>query len=330
MGEKLLSICFINYNDLDKLKISIKNLLDIIDNLDNEFSKCIEIIVSDNKSNNFDVVKEYFSQLNEVKLISTEANTGVDGNIRNCFEFASGDYCWIFAADDYICSKIHLVKLIDTLKDKQPDMLSFNISLHTEKTKIFSDVEVAKSIKENINFLIHSGKISTCIYRRYDCYEECIKIANKFSGMGYYHLSYGAGLNVLGHSTHMFINDFYVYTLHSNENHRHEYHPKFSQNAHRSIATEYFVKNSIRLRLIKNHHLFFQLIFVFKIYKNKNYLHWEPDLLFEYIYDIGLSARNSKNIFYIIFYIIIIIRLVFSKDSLGLLKLFSGFDKKVN
>jgi len=327
MAENLLSICFINYNGLNKLKASLSNLVEMIDELSCDIKQCIEVVVSDNRSDNIEKLSEYISSYDRVKLHTTKENTGVDGNIKNCFELASGQYCWIFAVDDYICSKEHLIMLIGVLRNQKPDMLSFNVSLTPKKISSNFITNSAGSVDQNLRFLINSGKISTCIYRRYDCYIRCVSIAAEFSGEGYLHLSYGAALNELGFRHHLFIQEFCVYTLHAEYNHRHEYHPKFSQNSYRAIANNYFMKKSMKVKFIVSYHLLFQLMFVFKIYKNKNFLTWEPILLHDYLYEIGSKVRKSKNIFFLIFYIVIVIKLWLHEDPLELFKDFVGLQK---
>lgn len=316
MSDKLLSICFINLNGTEKLAPAISNLISTINHLDGPLKEKIEVIVSDNKSDDIGDLKEVLRTFNNVDLVSTLEQGGVDINIMNCFNQSSGDYCWIFAVDDYINSTSHLKYLLETLHIKKPDMLSFNIGLETTQFQEQQHVEAAQSITQNLKFLINSGKISTCIYKRKDCHIECLELARPFCGVGYFHLSYGASLNKLGHTSHLFIHDYFVHTLHSKVNHRHDYHPKYSQRAHLAVANDYFLKESPKLRFITNNHLLFQLKFIFEIYKNDNFLQWKEEYLHHYITEIGSEARSSGNLIIKIVYYIVLLKLFSQKDKL--------------
>ncbi|MDC3090371.1 glycosyltransferase [Paracoccaceae bacterium] len=325
-----MSICFINFNGTKKLIPSLSKLVATINQLDQRFQKKIELIVSDNRSYDIFDLTKILKPFNNVTLVSTTERGGVDINIMNCFQRSSGDYCWIFAVDDYVNSALHLKFLLETLEERKPDMLSFHIGLKPLPFMDQQEIEAANSTNQNLKYLINSGKISTCIYRCSGLKNDCINLAKSFCGMGYFHLSYGASLNKMGYRNHLFIKDYFVYTLHEKKNHRHDYHPKYSQNAHLAVANDYFIKEVPKLRFITKNHLLFQLKFIFEIYKNDRYLQWHEELLHDYVAEIGSTIRNTRGLILKIVYYLVLLKLFVSKDRINLYGSFMGLKEKKN
>jgi len=296
MKHKLLSLCFLNFNDTKKLSSSIPDIFNIVQKLDTEKKNLIEILISDNNSDDYDELRHIFNKHQKLKFYKTKKNTGVDINIRNCIEKASGKFVWIFAADDYIRSVEHLSFILQILKDKEPDIFTFGINLYPGKLLNTSNFILLDDTKKMIRHLINAGKISTGIYIKNENILKCLSDADNFDGLGYYHLSYGACLHNHSYIKHYYWKENVVYTKHAPVNHVHEYHPKFSQNAHLSIATPFFLKHSLKLRFITSNHLLFQLLFVIKLPYKGRANHWEENKLIDYLIEIGKSSLHSMSI----------------------------------
>jgi len=100
MNEKILSICIPTYNRANYLDISLSIICEQIKNILNN----IELIVSDNCStdNTIDIVLKYKELGFPILYYKQTVNTGLDGNITNCFIKASCKYVWIFGDDDIL------------------------------------------------------------------------------------------------------------------------------------------------------------------------------------------------------------------------------------
>lgn len=95
-----LSICIPTYNRSSYLKILLNSIVGQIEGYQN----IIELIVSDNASTDDTsmIVDEFIQQGVIMRYIKKPTNTGLDGNIANCFINASGEYVWIIGDDDIL------------------------------------------------------------------------------------------------------------------------------------------------------------------------------------------------------------------------------------
>ena len=296
---KLLSICFLNFNDHQKLYSSIPHMMGLVNNLPNNLRDEVEIVISDNRSDSVDEVKKLLKQHPTIKFISTTVNTGVDVNIRNCFEKADSSFVWVFSADDYIHSVNHLETIINFLSQHKPTMVRFLINLELIPGQLIKGVQFKRiGTKAIIKQLLNAGKISTAIYSKPKNFQDVLKSADKFIGLGYYHLSYGACLHETEPSNWFYWDVFSVFTLHAQENHKHEYHPRFSQNAHLSIATDKMLNKSFVLRCIVNYHLVFQLRFVLGLSSKSEIGNWDEHMALCYVEEIGYRSRKVQKVFF--------------------------------
>lgn len=312
---KLLSICFINYNDHEKLKFSIPALMSLLAQLDKQKRECLEVIVSDNQSESRREIEDLLSKFPEIRLVSTSENSGVDVNIRNCFVNANSRYVWIFAADDYIQTAEHLNAILNFLIEKKPTLLSFKINLDITSWECTNLVpfELVRT-KDYLKQIINSGKISTAIYQKNCELEDVLNEADGFIGLGYYHLSYGACLKTGDNLNRYFWDMYVVYTLHAKVNHKHEYHPRYSHNAYLSVANKYFLSGSFKLRWIVRNHLLFQLRFVLVMSRGK-ITQWDENQALSYIEEIGTKCRVERSLFLKFVVLFVRFKLIFAKNE---------------
>ncbi len=95
----LVSIIVITYN-------SGKYVIETLESAKNQTYKNIELIVSDDKSNDDTVqicndwIEKNKTHFNNVQLIETDKNTGIPGNCNRGIKAASGDWIKLLAGDD--------------------------------------------------------------------------------------------------------------------------------------------------------------------------------------------------------------------------------------
>lgn len=122
----LLTIAIPTYNRLDKLKVSLKKLLNYTKGHDE-----IEIFVSDNAST--DGTKEYVENVQKengnIKYYRNAANLGLDGNFLNCFRKAQGKYLWMLSDDDSLMD--NAVETVLHVIEQNPVMVFCNLILET-------------------------------------------------------------------------------------------------------------------------------------------------------------------------------------------------------
>ena len=118
MNKPLLSICIPTYNRADYLKKCLGSIVAQFN--DPEVCDNIEIAVSDNASpdNTREVVEEYQKNFRNIKYSRNNENLGVDRNVINVVEMASGVYGWYMGDDDVVGSK-SLRFIIDFLKKQE-------------------------------------------------------------------------------------------------------------------------------------------------------------------------------------------------------------------
>ena len=120
--DPLLTIAIPTYNRLEKLKISLKIILDYTKGHDE-----IEIFVSDNAST--DGTKEYVEDIQKensrLKYYRNTANLGLDGNFLNCFRKAQGKYLWMLSDDDRLME--NAVETVLHVIEQNPVMVFCNL-----------------------------------------------------------------------------------------------------------------------------------------------------------------------------------------------------------
>jgi len=99
--NSLVSICVITYN-------SSQTVITTLDSIKNQSYKNIELIISDDYSNDNTIeivnqwIKKNTERFSRVQFITTNKNTGVTGNINRAVKQCKGDFIKTFGADDIL------------------------------------------------------------------------------------------------------------------------------------------------------------------------------------------------------------------------------------
>ncbi|UOF91392.1 glycosyltransferase [Fodinisporobacter ferrooxydans] len=112
-SRPILSICIPTYNRAELLKYSLKSIIPQV----NEFSDEVELIVSDNGSDDHTIeVVKWAQQMGDFKFHRNIENLGVIKNIfKLTHELSSGEYCWVLGDDDMLVNG-KLGKILDCIK----------------------------------------------------------------------------------------------------------------------------------------------------------------------------------------------------------------------
>ncbi|MFA5916795.1 MAG: glycosyltransferase family 2 protein [Candidatus Gracilibacteria bacterium] len=129
----LISICIPTYNR----KKYLKQCLDSIVNQDCFTENQIEIIISDNDSNDNTekLVKEYQINYKNIKYFINDNNIGANKNILKASEYAIGKYIWFMGDDDKIINGkiVEILEFINKYNDItvfQTNMISGNNDIY--------------------------------------------------------------------------------------------------------------------------------------------------------------------------------------------------------
>lgn len=99
MKDKLVSVVVQAYNSAD-------TICDTLDSIKKQSYANIEIIISDDKStdNTLDIVQKWIkeNESTNIKVITTERNTGIPGNNNRALKEVNGEYVEFLAADDLL------------------------------------------------------------------------------------------------------------------------------------------------------------------------------------------------------------------------------------
>jgi alpha-1,3-rhamnosyltransferase len=96
---KLVSVIVLSYR-------SVETIIETLESIKRQTYKNIELIITDDCSpdNTVEVVQKWVDEnkgiLTCIKLVTTDKNTGIPGNINRALKEASGDYVKLIAADD--------------------------------------------------------------------------------------------------------------------------------------------------------------------------------------------------------------------------------------
>ena len=117
MNSIFLSICIPTYNRCEALKSTLEHLVQIERN-------DVEIIVSDNASD--DKTEVYVGDFNDsrVKYFKNETNLGANWNVIKSFSRARGEYVFICSDEDLVVHSA-LDKIIEYLKNTSNIFLLF-------------------------------------------------------------------------------------------------------------------------------------------------------------------------------------------------------------
>lgn len=150
MNNKLVSICVITYN-------SSKTIISTLNSIFFQTYKEIELIVSDDHSsdNTIKLVEEWIinnsKRFINTKLITTEKNTGVTGNVNRACKAANGYYIKDIAGDDEL-----LPEYVETCIK----YLESNTNIEILFTKIKHKNELNKEIKIDDDYTFYSLSVS--------------------------------------------------------------------------------------------------------------------------------------------------------------------------
>lgn len=149
-----ISIIIPTYNAQNTIRETIES----IDNSAANISESIELIIADDASNDKtkEVVKEIMENSNRaMKLITTDKNRG-PGIARNrALEKACGKYILFVDADDLITEK-GLMYLINIVRDKEVDLMSYNYIV--KGVKPLEDNEGIKKRRRDAIYIDNSKK----------------------------------------------------------------------------------------------------------------------------------------------------------------------------
>jgi glycosyltransferase involved in cell wall biosynthesis len=164
--NNLLTIAIPTYNRVQKLKRLIEN----INNQEYSFNYDVEILISDNFSN--DGTSEFISELKihkpffKISTYSQKFNLGFDGNISFLYANSSSKYIWFFADDDVLLPNA-INYVVDCLTAEMPSVLLFSFGQPPGSKKgVYNFDTSVKSFyckKEIIELSIRFPKISTYV-----------------------------------------------------------------------------------------------------------------------------------------------------------------------
>ncbi len=203
MSRTTLSVCIPTYNRKELLAATI---VSIISQIPFDLRDSIEIVVSDNASN--DGTEELVSELKRdyanIVYYKWPENRGPDRNYLKVIELASGEYCWFFGSDDIMLpgSMEKVLSLISTqpsdivLFDRSisdsalatpPEVTSWtdletNVTFHTikQREKFFDYIDACTSLGGFFSFL------SVIIFRK--VLWDAVPNKDRFAGSAYVHV----------------------------------------------------------------------------------------------------------------------------------------------
>lgn len=150
--EKLLSILIPTYNREEYL---MKNLNILLSQINEEIAEKIEIIISDNCSddNTFEKLLELKEKNEILKISKNEKNIGADKNFYKLIMESQGKYLWLFGDDEFLLEK-GLEKVIYYL-EKEKNIGLFHIKNSSKKNfLIYEDkVKYMKKVNYKISFI---------------------------------------------------------------------------------------------------------------------------------------------------------------------------------
>ena len=128
----LLSICIPTYNRFDKLQLCLECITDAIKN----YSGYIEIIISDNHSNDetANIIEHYKTKIPNLTSYRNEDNYGFNKNMLLLLNnYSRGKYIWMIGDDDYIDSNA-ISQIINIILDYKSNIILV-------KHRIFHNIE---------------------------------------------------------------------------------------------------------------------------------------------------------------------------------------------
>lgn len=147
--DKILTIGIPTYNRSRFIVAQLKRL----STLDAQHRELIEIFVSDNCSpdNTQDAIISFRNQTNlDFTYHRNNTNLGMDGNFKNCFQFAKTKYVWVLGDDDFINIK-KLESLVDYLYETRlEDFGLIHLAIHTQEAEDFLIYDDANKLLKDV------------------------------------------------------------------------------------------------------------------------------------------------------------------------------------
>jgi glycosyltransferase involved in cell wall biosynthesis len=181
----LLSICIPTWNRSKTLEKALLLLFPLV----NKYSNIVEVIVSDNASNDstMEVIDNAILAFPQVALIKNrnQKNLGFYGNFKVCRELSNGKYLWLLSDDDHIISRNILSIIIDQLINNDLD----SVFLDNIASKRDIDLEKISSRKLLYKKTVMLTLISSVIFKNLKCKDKLIHqrfYLNSFIGFFYF------------------------------------------------------------------------------------------------------------------------------------------------
>lgn len=190
---KLLTILIPTYNRSSKL-LRLLNQIDQYLNIDINYTNLIDVIISDNGSNDntFDIVSNFMINKSNYKYFRHDENKGFDNNIKFLYNVAESEFVWYFSDDDIIFDYT-FEKIIMTLQVYNPDILLFSFAQpKTNKILTFNSNKplfTSYEPSEIIELIALYPKLSIYVLRKFKINNENQTYLDTIIGKGFYFLS---------------------------------------------------------------------------------------------------------------------------------------------
>lgn len=163
---KLVSVVVLSYR-------SAETIVETLDSIKNQTYPNIELIITDDCSPDHTVeiagqwIRDNQGALSEMKLVTTQQNTGIPGNINRALAQATGEYIKLIAADDYMTTDA-IAEYVAFCEQNPKAIPIAKVHLFAEEEADFSDVQgycdrcyefAKKNYKEQYEMLLMQNRI---------------------------------------------------------------------------------------------------------------------------------------------------------------------------
>jgi abequosyltransferase len=166
--QPLLTIAIPTYNRATYLDLCLSRVSEELDSLSADQRKLVGVYVSNNAStdNTSQVISQYrFMEAGAFEVVHNEKNIGGEGNVAQCYTFASTPYVWIIGDDDVILPG-GLRKVLDVLLPQDIDVLYVNnywfTDNYTERPRSF-EIHGILVCKTSVDFARRTNVMLTFI-----------------------------------------------------------------------------------------------------------------------------------------------------------------------
>lgn len=136
---KLVSVVVLSYR-------SSETMIQTLDSIKNQTYRNIELIITDDCSpdNSVEVAKKWIDEnegsLTSIKLVTTEKNTGLPGNINRALKQVTGEYIKLIAADDYMIEDA-IAEYVDFCEQNPKAIPIAKVHLFADEETDFTEVQ---------------------------------------------------------------------------------------------------------------------------------------------------------------------------------------------